>query len=207
MTGVEGFVAIGVAFFLVAVAPGPANLANAVVAMRSGRSASFVFSLGLTCGIGVWGAVAVTGMGALLQSSVYVLTVLKVLGGLYLLWLAWQSVRSATAHGGADSFKHAAEGRWFLRGVVLNLSNPKTVVAWMAALAVGLDPNSTVWSLAIGYAVCMVVTLAVNLSYMMGFSLAGMMGLYRRIRRGVDAVMAGLYAFAGLALLRSALHR
>ena len=42
-----------------------------------------------------WGVVAATGMGALLQSSAYALSVVKVLGAAYLLYLAVQSARAA----------------------------------------------------------------------------------------------------------------
>ena len=89
------FLAIGLAFFLVAASPGPANIANAVLAMDRGRGASFRFSLGLTAGIAVWGVVAATGLGAVLQTSAMLLSALKILGGAYLLYLAWQSGRAA----------------------------------------------------------------------------------------------------------------
>lgn len=207
MTGIDGYLAIGLAFFLVAVSPGPANLTNAVVAMERGRRVSFTFSLGLTFGIAVWGLVAAAGLGAALQESVYVLTVLKVLGGVYLLWLAWQSMRAAATPLTEPGPVAPAHGRWFLRGLMLNLSNPKTVVAWMAALSVGLEAGSTLWSIAVGFSICVTVALAVNLAYMTVFSLGGVMRTYRRIGRVVHGAMAGLYALAGAALLRSAVSR
>ena len=184
------YLAIGLAFFAVAVAPGPANIANAVLAMSRGRGPSFQFSLGLTAGIAVWGAVAATGLGAVLQGSLYLLSALKVLGGLYLLYLAWQSARSATRPASEVALQTAGGNRWFLRGLMLNLSNPKTVIAWMAALAVGLDAGATPGALAWGVGVCLAVALSVNLGYMLVFSLGGMMTVYRRIRRWIDAVVA-----------------
>ena len=88
MIELQTFIGIGLAFFVIAVSPGPANIANAMVAMEFGKAASFRFSIGLTAGIALWGLVAVTGLGAVLQGSVYVLSVLQVIGGVYLLWLA-----------------------------------------------------------------------------------------------------------------------
>ncbi|MEO1491166.1 MAG: LysE family translocator [Pseudomonadota bacterium] len=206
MTDLAAYATIAAAFFVIAVSPGPANIANAVVAMNHGRVASLRFSLGLTAGIGVWGLVAATGLGAVLQGSVYVLSALKVLGGLYLLWLAWQSGRRAAMPGAVPDIQ-ISTGRWFWRGVILNLSNPKTVIAWMAALAVGLDAGATFASVFLGFAVCLAVALAVNIGYMLVFSRSAMMQAYARVRRWVDGVVAGLFAIAGLGLIRSALAK
>ncbi|MEM7189810.1 MAG: LysE family translocator, partial [Pseudomonadota bacterium] len=182
---VGAYLAIALAFFVVAASPGPANVANAVLAMDRGRAESFRFSLGLTTGIAVWGVVAATGLGALLETSVYVLSVLKFLGGAYLLYLAWQSARAARAADGVEASPVRA-GRWYFQGVVLNLSNPKTVIAWMAALSVGLDQSASAGALAVGVAVCVAVALLVNLLYMLMFSLPGVMAAYRRARRWIN---------------------
>lgn len=202
----HAFVTIGLAFFAVAVSPGPANIANALVAMSHGKRASFVFSLGMTVGIVAWGIVAATGLGALMQTSVLLFSALKIVGGLYLLWLAWRSGRSALSPGAAPQVE-IAEGRWFVRGLILNISNPKTVVAWMAALAVGLDPAATASELAVGVAVCTGVAFTVFMGHMLVFSLGGMRTAYQRIRRWTEGVVAGLFALAGFGLIRSALVR
>ena len=76
-----------------------------------------------------------------------------------------------------------------------------------AALAVGLDPGATPAALALGVAVCVAVTLVVFLGYMLVFSQSGMMRAYQRVRRWIDAAVAGLFALAGLALIRSAFSR
>ncbi|MEM6578273.1 MAG: LysE family translocator [Pseudomonadota bacterium] len=200
------YIAIALAFFVVAVSPGPANIANAVVAMDRGRAASFRFSLGLTSGIAVWGVVAATGLGALLETSVYLLSALKLLGGVYLLYLAWQSVRAARKGDEAHPADVIA-GRLFSQGLILNLSNPKTVIAWMAALSVGLSETASPATLIIGVAVCTGVALLVNLLYMALFSLPGVMAGYRFARRWVHGIVAGLFALAGLGLIRSAFTR
>ncbi len=78
---------IGLAFFVIAVSPGPANISNATIAMSLGRKISLIYGAGLSVGLVFWGLVAASGFGMILQSSVYLLMTLKVFGGLYLLWL------------------------------------------------------------------------------------------------------------------------
>lgn len=198
--------AIALAFMIVAVSPGPATLSNAAVAMHHGRETGLVYGAGLACGLAAWGLVAATGVGALLQASTVSLTALRVAGGLYLLWLALGSMRSALRP--AENLTSRFSGStWFVRGLVLNLSNPKAMFAWMAALSVGLGPENGFVDLAVATLVCGVIGGLVYLGYTMLFSIEPVMGLYRRLRHWIDGAMAALYAAAGLGLVRSAIAR
>ncbi|MFK7938464.1 MAG: LysE family translocator [Roseovarius sp.] len=198
--------AVGLAFWIVAASPGPANLSNAAIAMRYGRKPSVIYGLGLSVALVFWGLLAATGMGALLQASVAALVVMKLLGGLYLLYLAWQSAKSAAAPSDVH-VQDPRRGRWFWRGVVLNLSNPKSVIAWMAALSMGLDPAGSTMSVVVTTLVCCAVAFANNLTYSLLFSMGGMMALYRRFQVWLDGVTAVLFSLAGFALIRSAFSR
>jgi len=198
--------AVGVSFWVVAASPGPANISNAAVAMRYGRKPSLIYGFGLTVALVFWGLLAATGMGALLQTTASALVVLKLFGGAYLLWLAWKSGKSA-AHPGNDTLRETGTGRWFWRGLVLNLSNPKSVIAWMAALSMGLDPSDTLASVIVTMLVCVVVAFLNNLSYSLVFSLGGMMAVYRRFRHWIDRASAAFFGLAGFVLIRSAFSR
>ena len=135
MTNLDSYLTIAAAFFIVTVSPGPANLALATVAMHSGRRAGLVFALGLSVGLAFWGVVAATGLGVVVQGTTTLLTLLKLFGGAYLIWLAIQSGRAA-ARKTEETVVALQKSGWFWRGLLLNLSNPKAVVAWMAALAI-----------------------------------------------------------------------
>ncbi len=206
MIDIATLVTVGVAFWVIAASPGPANISNAAIAMRYGRRASVIYGLGLSVALVFWGVLAATGMGAVLQASAWALTVLKVLGGGYLLWLAWQSGRSALRPERVDVAEIGA-GRWFWRGVILNLSNPKSVIAWMAALSMGLNPDDTVGSVVVTTLVCVAVAFFNNFSYSLVFSMGGMMAIYRRCKRWIEGASAVLFATGGLALIRSAASR
>ncbi|MEL7153389.1 MAG: LysE family translocator, partial [Pseudomonadota bacterium] len=197
---------VALAFFIVTVSPGPANLAVATVAMRQGRRAGQVFGLGLSLGLAFWGIIAATGMGAVLQASADALFILKVLGGLYLLWLAFQSARSAIQPKASDTTR-IKSGRRFWQGLLLNLSNPKAVVAWMAALSVGLNADGATAEIAILTGICIAIGFANYAGYAAAFSLSGVMSGYRRVARWVEGTVAVLFAAAGLGLLRSAFTR
>lgn len=207
MIELENVIAIALAFFIVTVSPGPANIAVATASMSSGRSAGLEFGTGLSVGLAFWGLVAATGLGALLQSTPSALLALKVLGGFYLLWLAFQSARSATQKT-EDAATSPQQGRWFWRGLMVNLSNPKAVVAWLAALSMGLgDGDANGATVVAATSVCIVLGFVNYAGYALAFSLSGFMAGYKRLRRWVDGVVAGLFAIAGLSLIRSAFSR
>jgi len=193
----------GLAFFIIAVSPGPATISNATIAMSHGRKISLIYGAGLSCGLVFWGLIAASGMGALLQGSLYLLMILKVLGGLYLLWLAFQSGRAAWMHERENPIVEPGR-RWFLRGLLLNMSNPKSVIAWMAALSIGISPGSDLRSVIAATAVCIVVGFFTNALYSVLFSMRGMMHGYQRFRRTINAVVAVLFTVAGFGLIRSA---
>lgn len=202
----ESMLTVLVAFFIVTISPGPANIAVATVSMQHGRKKGIRFGLGLALGLALWGVVAATGLGVILQTFAVALTVLKVLGATYLLWLAYQSARSATQKDPATSATTDA-GKWFYRGLLLNLSNPKAVVAWMAALSMGLGADNNLTQLLILTACCMLLGVCNYLGHAFAFSISGVMAAYRAFRRWIDGAVAGLFALAGFGLLKSAFSR
>lgn len=200
----------GLAFFVVAVTPGPANISNATIAMSRGRKTSLIYATGLSCGLVFWGLIAASGMGAVLQSSRYLLTLLKILGGLYLLWLAALSIRAARRSEQTDMAVSTGERRfrgWFLKGLLLNISNPKSVIAWMAALSLGVNANDGIPALIGATVVCICVSFANNAMYSVLFSFSGMMRWYQQYRRWIDGAAGAFFAVAGLGLLRTAFSR
>ncbi len=203
---VTALLPIFLAFFVVAVSPGPANIAVATIAMSRGRKVAMRFGMGLGTGLAFWGVIAATGLGAVLQGSAIALTVLKLCGGLYLIWLAYKSMKSATGPAPVQDVATGAD-RWFWRGLLLNLSNPKAVVAWMAALSMGMGQGGGWGTLALATGVCMLLGFANYAGHAMAFSVAGFMAAYARLRRWIEGAVAAFFAVAGFGLLRSALSR
>ena len=210
MIDLFSLLSIGIAFFVIAVSPGPANISNATIAMSKGRRTSLIYGAGLSTGLVFWGIIAVSGMGAILQSSIYLLMALKVFGGLYLLRLAYLSAKETMKPNSAniEMIEENVSGKnWFFRGVMMNISNPKTVIAWMAALSVGLGSNDGILSLVSGLVVCMIVGFATNAMYSICFSYCGVMNWYQHASRWINGVTSFLFSIAGIGLLRSAFNR
>ena len=186
-------------FAFAAASPGPATLAVAATAMSAGRARGLSMALGLAIGLGFWGILAAIGVGALVAQSAMALTILKGIGGLYLLYLAVISWRSANVPVPATEASPTPSGRHFRRGLILNLGNPKAVLAWVAALALGSDGavDQSLWLVG----ACIVFGFVLYAVYALVFSLAQVMSAYRAAKRWVDRVFAVLFAAAGVRLL------
>jgi threonine/homoserine/homoserine lactone efflux protein len=126
---------------LLALAPGPDNIFVMMQSAIWGRSAGFIVVLGLCTGLlGHTAAVAV-GLAAVFAASPAAFTLLKLLGATYLAWLAWQAFRAPTDRPpGADGAPRLRPWRLYLRGIVMNLTNPKVSLFFLAFLPQFTDP-------------------------------------------------------------------
>jgi threonine/homoserine/homoserine lactone efflux protein len=128
------------AAMLLALSPGPDNLFVIAQSAQHGRSAGFIVTLGLCTGlIGHTLAVAL-GLAAIVRASAMAFMVLKMAGAVYLLYLAWQAWRAGVSNGQMEV--PALVGRaLYLRGIIMNLTNPKVSLFFLAFLPQFADPR------------------------------------------------------------------
>ncbi|WP_407278953.1 LysE family translocator [Aromatoleum evansii] len=134
MTSVETTLAFFVVSVLLGAAPGPDNLFVLMQSALRGRRAGMLVVLGLCTGLlGHTAAVAV-GLAAVFAASATAFTVLKFVGAAYLAWLAWQVLTAPD--GGDPAIGEVAPDGWrmYVRGIVMNLTNPKVILFFLAFL-------------------------------------------------------------------------
>jgi threonine/homoserine/homoserine lactone efflux protein len=107
--------------------PGPATALVVRSAMRGGRRAAFLTTLGNSVGVLFWGAASAAGIAALVSASQVGFLVLKVSGALVLIALGLQSWRR-----GETPETRRSTGRAFRDGVVTSFANPKLAVFFVA---------------------------------------------------------------------------
>jgi len=139
--------------------PGPNLLLLTHTAASSSRRAALGVALGVTTGTFIWVAVAVFGVQQIFAAVPTLQFALKVVGGAYLLYLAfgmfrmlWFSRVGVNANAVADPAPDSAqassvqEARFthYRRGLLTNLTNPKSLAFWTSVAVVSIDPNATV---------------------------------------------------------------
>jgi threonine/homoserine/homoserine lactone efflux protein len=129
-----------VASIALALAPGPDNIFVLTQSALFGRPAGLLVTLGLCSGLLVHTAAVTLGVAAIVQASAFAFNALKAVGAgylLYLAWLAWRaSATSIVTPRGAERSKRSL----YLRGIVMNVTNPKVAIFFLAFLPQFADP-------------------------------------------------------------------
>lgn len=195
------------AFLLAIASPGPNILAVIGTSMGVGRQSGISLALGVACGSFTWALLTVLGLSAILATYASALLLIKIFGGAYLLWLAYKSFRSAASPHDIEA-KELAGGRrtpfgYYKRGYIIQMTNPKAALAWIAIISLGLQEGAPLW---VGAAIVVgtfILSIAIHILYAVAFSTPAMVRLYGKSRRVIQGVLGTFFAFAGLRLLTS----
>jgi amino acid exporter len=195
------------AFLLAIASPGPNVLAVIGTAMSVGRRAGMALAMGVSVGSFTWAVLAVIGLSAILATYASAMLAVKVFGGLYLLWLGYKSFKSASSSDDIEA-KELAGGRrtplgYMKRGYLIQMTNPKAVLAWIAIISLGLKPDAPLW---VGAAIVLgtfLLSVIIHLLYAAAFSTPAMVRIYGRARRVIRGALGIFFAIAGLRLLTS----
>ena len=130
---VPSLLAFALASFLIELTPGPNMAYLAILAADRGRWPGLAAASGVALGLSLLGLLAVFGLGALVLDNRAAYEVLRWTGVAYILYLAWDAY--------ADSRKPLDDhdstlsvGRFFRRGVITNLLNPKAALFYITVM-------------------------------------------------------------------------
>jgi threonine/homoserine/homoserine lactone efflux protein len=129
------------AAILLGLAPGPDNIFVLTQAAVRGRLAGIIIMLGLCTGlIGHTLAVAL-GVAVIFQTSALAFSTLKYIGAGYLLYLAWQAFKASTVAPQGNGTPADPLKKLYLRGIIMNITNPKVSIFFLAFLPQFTDPQ------------------------------------------------------------------
>ncbi|WP_282091198.1 LysE family translocator [Epibacterium ulvae] len=131
-------VAFNLALLAAIISPGPAFLIVVKNTLSGGREAGIATGLGLSVVASVWVSAALLGLDAVFKLFPWAYVVVKTIGALYLLYVAyatWQSARKPVVDH-AKPMNHA-----FRQGLMVNALNPKSVLFAAAVLVVIFPSN------------------------------------------------------------------
>ncbi len=187
--------------FVVVLAPGTGVVYTLATGLGRGRVAASWAALGCTIGIVPHLLAATLGLAALLHTSALAFQVVKYAGVAYLLFLAWQMLKSDGPLSVNGQVTGQSGLRIAIRGALINILNPKLSLFFLALLPPflsGTPSTATVEMIALG-AVFMAITLLVFLAYGLFAAtarnwLVESKTAMRWLNRGFAAVFASLAA-------------
>jgi threonine/homoserine/homoserine lactone efflux protein len=188
MPNLSNLLAFALIAFGMVLTPGP-NMAYLISrSISQGRMAGLISLGGVALGFVFYMLCAAFGITALVLAVPYAYDAVRIVGALYLLWLAWQAVRP----GGRSPFQvrdlpEDNARKLFLMGFLTNLLNPKIAVMYLSLLPQFIDPaagNVLTQSLVLGMTQ-IVISMFVNAIIAIS---AGTIALYL-VRRPTFAVV------------------
>jgi threonine/homoserine/homoserine lactone efflux protein len=117
-----------------AAAPGPDNIFVLTQSALHGRKAGIIITIGLCTGLLAHTLLVALGVGVILQTSALAVSALKVIGAAYLVHLALLAIRTIPIEQGNDEIPTLGYSGLYSRGIIMNLTNPKVAVFFLAFL-------------------------------------------------------------------------
>ena len=139
MLSVAHLLAFNLALLLAVASPGPAFLVCVRASLQGGRQEGILTGLGLAVMAGLWTLAALLGLDTIFTLFPYAYTVMKISGALLVMFIAVQTWRGATK--AIVTAPPASSRRAVLRGLLLNLGNPKSILFSAGVLLVIFPPG------------------------------------------------------------------
>jgi threonine/homoserine/homoserine lactone efflux protein len=190
------------ASFLLFITPGPDMSLWLSRTIGSGRAAGLAAMVGTNIGCVVHTLLAAFGVSALIAASQTGFLVLKIVGAIYLLWLAIDAIRNGSSLNVREG-QHAQNSMWtnLLLGTTVNLTNPKVVLFFITFLPQFVsadDPHVTGKLLFLGFYFVLINLPFSTLFIFIAEHLVGWLKTRPRFLRGIDYTFAGVFAFFAL---------
>ncbi len=191
-----------VASILLFITPGPDMSLWLSQTINSGRNSGLAAVAGTNLGCVIHTLLAAFGVSALIAASHTGFLVLKIVGAVYLLWLAADAIRNGSSlNVSSDRRKTVSPWRSFLLGISVNLTNPKVVlffITFLPQFVSATDAHVTGKLLFLGLYFVVINTPLAVLMILGAERLVTWLKNRPRVMRGIDYTFAGVFAIFAL---------
>ncbi|MFO8140885.1 MAG: LysE family transporter [Marinobacter sp.] len=186
------FLTVALVHLLAVASPGPDFAVMLRQALTQTRRNAMLSATGIGLGILLHVGYSLLGIGLIIQQSIMLFTALKVIGALYLLWIAWHCLRAKPGGVHVDANNGKIQTGWgaFRLGFLTNALNPKATLFFVSLFSVVINPGTPLL-LQAGYGFYM--ALATGL----WFAMVAVFFTQPRVRRGFNRFGHWLDRFMG----------
>ncbi|BAX54744.1 lysine transporter LysE [Photobacterium damselae subsp. piscicida] len=197
------FLHVLVVWSLAAITPGANVFLTINTSLASGKVNGLACALGVTLAVGLWGLAGISGIVIMLSLYPWLFTVMKILGGAYLIYLGFsrfKTVRRGYQLAGQVEDKHSWSAS-AIRSFTTSILNIKTglFVISLFSLAIPREHDYRVAILVI--ATMMLITFVWHCLLAFVFSHSRAQKAYFRLQRYIDALCGGCFIFVGVNLI------
>jgi threonine/homoserine/homoserine lactone efflux protein len=194
------FLAVAFLHLMVAISPGPAVLMSARTGVIEGLRTGFFLACGIGIGGVVWALAALFGLNLVFQAAPALLYALKIVGGLYLIYMAWGMWKSADQPLDMTETMRPPRTAWsaFRLGLITQLANPKPAVLFSAIFVGTVPPHTPAWVYAALLLVVFLNETIWNTVVARIFSFHRSKAAYISLKSIIDRCFGGMLAILGL---------
>ena len=203
MTAIHSVILTIGLFALTFLSPGPNLLVVVQSSLSYGRIAGIAASLGVALGDGIYAALGLAGMAAVISQSGELFAAVKILGGLYLLWMAWKLLSKRTAASFDATPTNAVQPPFkvFLQGLMTDLANPQTILFFASIFAVTLSTDTPAWARMLSWLGIVSASIIWRIFLSVSFSHSRVRGAYLRGHRAIERLVGVALAGFGAKLV------
>ncbi len=187
-----------------AASPGPSFVLVARIAMGISRKDGIAASTGMGVGGVIFSILALFGLHAVLTNIPTLYVVLKVLGGMYLIYIAiriWRGAKEPLTVANKKVHERSSLKKSFLIGLLTQISNPKTAIVYGSIMAALLPENIPVTLYYILPPLIFLVEAGWYLVVTLILSTSSPRAMYLRSKSFFDRVAGGIMAGLGVKLV------
>ena len=195
-------------FGLTFLSPGPNLLVVVQSSLSVGRTGGIAAGLGVASGDAIYAALGLLGMTAVISHSGDLFAGIKIVGGLYLLWLAWKMLSGrASPEVAAAPASVQASSNLFVRGLITDLANPQTVLFFASIFAVTLTAATPAWAKLLSWLGIVATSAAWRSALSFAFSRERVRSVYSRWQRTFERIAGVALAGFGAKLIVEGMAR
>lgn len=194
--------ALAGAMFLLAVTPGPGVFATVARSLASGFGHASMVVVGIVVGDLVFLLLAIYGLASFAELLGDFFLVVKIAGGLYLVWLGYRIWTSEPEPSEVKGIRELSWKQNFLSGLVITLGNPKVILFYLGFLPTFLDLAAlTTVDVVVVATIVSIVLGAVMLAYAWSAARARQLFESRRAKRAMNRSAGGVMIATGSVLI------
>ncbi|MCW7753101.1 LysE family translocator [Desulfobotulus sp. H1] len=209
------FTTVALAHFLALLSPGPDFVLVVKSAVRNNGKNAVGIAMGIASANAIYIGLCLIGVGAILAASVPVMIVLKIVGGLFLMYLAIQAIRArkssySSFESGISPFSASDKTTFFKEffiGFMSGMLNPKNLLFYLSLFTVVLTSEvGFTFKLALGVWMTAVVFFW-DVAIIFFLSKRQIRSKFTKVVYYVDKVTGAILGVIGFTIVKSALIR
>lgn len=197
----HGILLIASIHFLAATLPGPDFVYTTSVSITQGKKAGLLTALGITLGLSLHIIYSIFGLALVISKSVFLLELIKIIGGAYLIYLGFSSFFAKNQKLKSCQTKPRTAKSYLLKGILCNVLNPKAPIYFVSVFTIVLSPNLPFSHLLIYGFVMMVVQFLVFTALVYLLCIKRVQTVFERFNTFISKALGVLMVSLGLKVL------